>query len=844
MSKKGLIGTSVPNVDFSKSDADLTRKEKIAKEQATKHSSQHGVYDEHGRQRFHGAFTGGFSAGYYNTVGSKEGFTPKSYYSSRDQRAPVVAQSITDFMDEEDMQDMDFGGKNGRRLQIASGFSKPQAPTSSDFEGTIEASNAGVFVPFDLLRHGPDTVGYRLLKSMGWSEGRAVGPKRLAITEEDERMGPRMDTKIAHFHDKNNSFGLGFNRLNVAGSLSVSKKPALAPKKPSRLTMGSLADDDEDDLIYGTSKGQFNTFLAEDEEEEAFSLNLQPKRRSAPEKPKSAPKQGLKQAPPSELPGFVRPIAPPLAVQYFPPPKVPSNFNPMHRLLSGVEASSSHPNNRTSNRTPLTAAQRSHILEEEETPWSAVSASQTARSVFSEDPASTSSKPPDFSLRSRFTSDGPPSAPNAPSTSTSSVSGLVIPSKPTTFLVNPALHNESMKQARYQVWAKIRRGEMKEPADGEWRDGLTAEERKNEQNEFAKRWTGSGQIAELMSKRFTSSVDTSSNTANTQPPSAHASSQHEAARIGAFGKMTRSVQEWAPNALLCKRMNVLKPARVAKKGDQQGPSPNAPPPSNQATRDSAKALSKMADSWKKESDKRKEDSESALDEDTSMIQADLGIEEIDDNTPLPPVPRPPMDLFKSIFELDDEEDAPLATIAPVKPQIASAPIEISDDHSPPPTSGPSVITDPNDFMDSFFAKMEVTMKLASKTSPATQTKQNSISLPEKPVTQSQPAARSNIAADDFFSRLTPQRLPISLNNTSIPQTSSQPHHRNEFNSERGERKERKEKRSDKRSDKSKKEKKEKKDRHKSHSKKRDRYASDESDSDSEPRERHRKKHKH
>lgn len=27
--------------------------------------------DEQGRKRFHGAFTGGFSAGYYNTVGSK-----------------------------------------------------------------------------------------------------------------------------------------------------------------------------------------------------------------------------------------------------------------------------------------------------------------------------------------------------------------------------------------------------------------------------------------------------------------------------------------------------------------------------------------------------------------------------------------------------------------------------------------------------------------------------------------------------------------------------------------------------------------------------------------------------
>ena len=31
------------------------------------------VRDAQGRLRFHGAFTGGFSAGYFNTVGSKEG---------------------------------------------------------------------------------------------------------------------------------------------------------------------------------------------------------------------------------------------------------------------------------------------------------------------------------------------------------------------------------------------------------------------------------------------------------------------------------------------------------------------------------------------------------------------------------------------------------------------------------------------------------------------------------------------------------------------------------------------------------------------------------------------------
>ncbi len=31
------------------------------------------VTDENGKRRFHGAFTGGFSAGYWNTVGSAEG---------------------------------------------------------------------------------------------------------------------------------------------------------------------------------------------------------------------------------------------------------------------------------------------------------------------------------------------------------------------------------------------------------------------------------------------------------------------------------------------------------------------------------------------------------------------------------------------------------------------------------------------------------------------------------------------------------------------------------------------------------------------------------------------------
>lgn len=60
------------------------------------------VTDDQGRQRFHGAFTGGFSAGYFNTVGSVEGFQPAAFVSSRTNRAERKAQQIQEFTDEND----------------------------------------------------------------------------------------------------------------------------------------------------------------------------------------------------------------------------------------------------------------------------------------------------------------------------------------------------------------------------------------------------------------------------------------------------------------------------------------------------------------------------------------------------------------------------------------------------------------------------------------------------------------------------------------------------------------------------------------------------------------------
>lgn len=50
----------------------LETEEDVQKAKARKEKESY-VTDDQGRRRFHGAFTGGFSAGYFNTVGSKEG---------------------------------------------------------------------------------------------------------------------------------------------------------------------------------------------------------------------------------------------------------------------------------------------------------------------------------------------------------------------------------------------------------------------------------------------------------------------------------------------------------------------------------------------------------------------------------------------------------------------------------------------------------------------------------------------------------------------------------------------------------------------------------------------------
>lgn len=105
---------------------------------------------------------------YFNTVGSKEGWAPSTFVSSRSSRRKddksATTQRPEDFMDEEDLAD----AHESEKLQTSHAFAGLGA---ADADAGRSGGLAG------LLHVQGETMGTKLLKKMGWKEGQGVGPK-------------------------------------------------------------------------------------------------------------------------------------------------------------------------------------------------------------------------------------------------------------------------------------------------------------------------------------------------------------------------------------------------------------------------------------------------------------------------------------------------------------------------------------------------------------------------------------------------------------------------------------------------------------------------------------------
>ncbi|KAK3984613.1 hypothetical protein QBC44DRAFT_345927 [Cladorrhinum sp. PSN332] len=204
------------------------------------------VRDERGRKRLHGAFTGGFSAGYFNTVGSKEGWTPSTFISSRTNRRKdeksATQQRPEDFMDEEDLAD----AEEGRRIQTKAGFAGL---------GSTENDASRVSALMGIFRAGGETMGVKLLQKMGWREGQGIGPKIRRKARLDLRSDAN-DASEMHLFAPENVPMISFIRKTDHKGLGLAGQTRLTPLGLS--TKNDHTDDDDDDDTSGFGKPKFS----------------------------------------------------------------------------------------------------------------------------------------------------------------------------------------------------------------------------------------------------------------------------------------------------------------------------------------------------------------------------------------------------------------------------------------------------------------------------------------------------------------------------------------------------------------------------------------------------------
>lgn len=180
---------------------------------------------------------------YFNTVGSKEGWTPSTFVSSRSNRRKddkfATQQRPEDFMDDEDIAD----AEESRKLQTSQAFAGLGATDNDIGRAT---GLAGLF------HVQGETMGTKLLKKMGWREGQGIGPKVRRRAKLD--LASRSESEDTYLFAPENVAVVGFLRKADRKGLGYEGESRLAPLaslRSQQLTQEEDEDGDEDGLNLG-----------------------------------------------------------------------------------------------------------------------------------------------------------------------------------------------------------------------------------------------------------------------------------------------------------------------------------------------------------------------------------------------------------------------------------------------------------------------------------------------------------------------------------------------------------------------------------------------------------------
>ncbi|MXQ83545.1 hypothetical protein E5288_WYG014723 [Bos mutus] len=348
------------------------------------------VRDEKGRyKRFHGAFSGGFSAGYFNTVGSKEGWTPSSFVSSRQNRADKSVLGPEDFMDEEDLSEFGIAPKSIVTTDDFASKTKDRIREKARQLAAATAPIPGATLLDDLITPAKLSVGFELLRKMGWKEGQGIGPR---VKRRPRRQKPDPGVKIygcalppggsegsededddylpenvtfapkdvtpVDFTPKDNVHGLAYKGLDphqalfgtsgehfnlfsggpeetgdLLGDIGVNKGRKLGI---SGQAFGVGALEEEDDDIYATETlSKYDTVLKDEEPGDGLYGWTAPRQyKSQKESEKDLRYVG------KILDGFSLASKPLSSKKIYPPPELPRDYRPVHYFRPVVAATS------------------------------------------------------------------------------------------------------------------------------------------------------------------------------------------------------------------------------------------------------------------------------------------------------------------------------------------------------------------------------------------------------------------------------------------------------------------------------------------------------------------------
>ncbi|OBT69429.1 hypothetical protein VE03_01169 [Pseudogymnoascus sp. 23342-1-I1] len=557
------------------------------------------VTDERGRKRLHGAFTGGFSAGYFNTVGSKEGWTPSTFVSSRSSRkngeSKIIERRPEDFMDEEDLAD----AEEHQRVLTAGDFS-----ALGSTEG--EVMKRGGYM--DLFKTEGETMGVKLLKKMGWREGQGVGPKirraaRLGMEissagqPQEQHLFAPDNTPMITFVRKIDHKGLGFagsaklgeeNQNNVVPKPEVNRGEVFGTTRPvttkkakravrGGIGMGVLNDtgsDDEDPYEIGP-KISYNKVIGGDKKKKNPVISGAAKPVFISKKAAAARASlGFRKCHDGRLPldGFVlgsgTDSVDVTSLDNYRPVEVPPDWTSAKTTTATSGASGYISTADAARASTLDPKSRAALLGEAPLPGKSVFdfLSKPARDRIASAsgktnlPAALGEVPEGYVPPPERRRESPGQIPNididvAVAALGRSGSGWM-----------PYSDNEG-KRSRYKIYLEIQAG---------IRDGLPEKEPEMAKEDWIRElqeFAHSAQIFKpmtgMMATRFTSSSSAptsseanKSDTLLSKPPPKQEDPAEAAAKAGMFGRLTRSEEDFYPTRLLCKRFGVRPPAHV------------------------------------------------------------------------------------------------------------------------------------------------------------------------------------------------------------------------------------------------------------------------------------------